>query len=126
MNMIICRHSIQFSYAITVHVEATQHAFVQVDKARLTFRFKDSSETFGHNTHSIPEELMVKSGEHLAAAAPLVTGRPVLASLTPCLEGSPAIPLVGAACASALTLAAAAASEVASKNSLAVGLVKPG
>ncbi len=82
MNMIICRHSIQLSFAITVHVEATQHAFVQVDKARQTFSFKDSSEAFGHNTHSIPEELMLRSGEHLAAAAPLVTGRPVLASLT--------------------------------------------
>ncbi len=42
------------------------------------FSVKDIS---GHNKRNIPEELMFTSGEHLAATAPLVAGRPVRAFL---------------------------------------------
>jgi len=109
--MIICRHSVQLSCATSVHVQATYHAWVPVYVCRqsmLDINFKEAS---GHNKRSVPEELMFTSGEHTAATAPLVAGRPVLAPLIGImLCGFPA---------------AAAAPEVASKNSSAVGLVKP-
>ncbi len=58
---------------------------MQVDKACLIFSSKEAS---GHNKHNMPEELMFTPGEQLAATAPLVAGRPALASLIGIMLGA--------------------------------------